>query len=593
MTTFLSSILPTGLRIPSLPNPIAFLTRQEEEQPPEPQRQPQPDTNVQNQPSEIHPHTDDHVEHAVSDTELHEDLGTRRRRQPNETFIIVRPPPAKNNHPLNLQIQLIPPNLQKQQRRSVELSRDDIQSPVTPDSAGSTLTRRTSIRSDRSASLYSFASSSVTSLSSTSSGRRVIPLYNLSAHNVIQNTVLDAGTDAKVAKFMKKGLEVMQVVYIEPVEFWEHSHHLLDHRGTRLSDNSHITNTESAGDRTPRTSFSHDKYPYPAPPITPRAERLAPPQPEQKKQKRPFGNLFKRRNGSISELSAVQQPPPSPARTETMPTSPSITTSEERLLAPTLGLQPTQGSKMAAHNHNRAISYVWVVRKWLKPTGENWLNKGLNNLRMGGLNQADPMADIELRFEWTKAGDHRQGGRRRSVTEAESATPSARNSIVAPHATSLAPPNLERCPAPSFKRRSVSPRSSAAALHVPPAPTSIETSSTNSQSDPEDDDTPWTCTLHVSPTQAKMRVAALIPAPHHPKLLGQVKIPFPLPDVAVDRGEFLPRVDGVDNVEEAGLLLTAEDIKDIIASTCLWLVVRESFGGIDKKRKGDGWRLRS
>ncbi len=29
----------------------------------------------------------------------------------------------------------------------------------------------------------------------------IIPLYNLQAHNVLTNVIVDAGTDAKIAKF--------------------------------------------------------------------------------------------------------------------------------------------------------------------------------------------------------------------------------------------------------------------------------------------------------------------------------------------------------------------------------------------------------
>ncbi|KAJ3490056.1 hypothetical protein NLJ89_g11472 [Agrocybe chaxingu] len=43
-----------------------------------------------------------------------------------------------------------------------------------------------------------------------------------------------------------------------------------------------------------------------------------------------------------------------------------------------------------------------------------------------------------------------------------------------------------------------------------------------------------------------------------------------------------------------GLVLTAEEIKDVVCSTGLWLVVREGFGGVGKvSRKGDGWRIRA
>jgi len=41
-------------------------------------------------------------------------------------------------------------------------------------------------------------------------------------------------------------------------------------------------------------------------------------------------------------------------------------------------------------------------------------------------------------------------------------------------------------------------------------------------------------------------------------------------------------------------ILSAEEIKDVICSTALWLVVREAFGGVGKeKRRGDGWRIRA
>jgi hypothetical protein len=33
----------------------------------------------------------------------------KREKLVNETFIVVRPPPSKSNHPLNLQVQLVPP----------------------------------------------------------------------------------------------------------------------------------------------------------------------------------------------------------------------------------------------------------------------------------------------------------------------------------------------------------------------------------------------------------------------------------------------------------------------------------------------------
>ncbi|KAF8636105.1 hypothetical protein AX17_003810 [Amanita inopinata Kibby_2008] len=143
----------------------------------------------------------------------------RERRNINETFVIVRPPPSKSNHPLNLQVQLVPPS-----SRSV-LPRQSIEFDSAPSAS---LTRTTSGRSETSystASTASFASSSSTSTASTStstsSGRRaIVPLYNLQAHNVMTNVIVDAGTDAKIAKFQKRGIELIDLAVLEPIEVW-------------------------------------------------------------------------------------------------------------------------------------------------------------------------------------------------------------------------------------------------------------------------------------------------------------------------------------------------------------------------------------
>ncbi|KAF9054265.1 hypothetical protein BJ165DRAFT_1522804 [Panaeolus papilionaceus] len=210
----------------------------------------------------------------------------------NETFIFVRPPPSKTNHPLNLQVQLVPPNAKPPsgvvprsssynngtpisdgasefgesetpisagsmnsmssqghgngtlQRSSSTKSRDrhstSANNPPEPNarpggthsrtnSGGTTHSEGTSNATASTASFASFASaSSVNSSSSsgTSSGRRtIIPLYNLQAHNVLTNVIVDAGNDAKIAKFQKRGIEVIDVALMEPVEVWGEKEH--------------------------------------------------------------------------------------------------------------------------------------------------------------------------------------------------------------------------------------------------------------------------------------------------------------------------------------------------------------------------------
>ncbi|KAK2460453.1 hypothetical protein APHAL10511_007618 [Amanita phalloides] len=141
-----------------------------------------------------------------------------RERRHNEIFIVVRPPPSKTNHPLNLQVQLVPPH----SRGVLPRQSIDFESGNTP------LHRTSSTRSQESASTYgstaSFGSTTTTATTSTTASRRaIVPLYNLQAHNVLPNVIVDAGTDAKVAKFQKRGIELIDLAVFEPVEVWPDS----------------------------------------------------------------------------------------------------------------------------------------------------------------------------------------------------------------------------------------------------------------------------------------------------------------------------------------------------------------------------------
>jgi hypothetical protein len=73
---------------------------------------------------------------------------------------------------------------------------DTDEEPDAPDGEG--LTRSNSLKSTVSG---SSSKSGLSSGSSVGGGRRIVPLYNLSVHNVMHATVVtDAGTDARVAK---------------------------------------------------------------------------------------------------------------------------------------------------------------------------------------------------------------------------------------------------------------------------------------------------------------------------------------------------------------------------------------------------------
>ena len=144
-----------------------------------------------------------------------------------QTFIFVRPPPSKTNHPLNLQVQLVPPNTKPP--GGVTDNDGDTTTPNSGNSAnskytsdGAPLARTSSSRSSVSYTSTSYGSSttSFSSFSSTSARRTIIPLYNLQAHNVMTNVIVDAGTDAKIAKFQKRGIELIDLALLEPVEVW-------------------------------------------------------------------------------------------------------------------------------------------------------------------------------------------------------------------------------------------------------------------------------------------------------------------------------------------------------------------------------------
>ncbi|KZT34165.1 hypothetical protein SISSUDRAFT_1122441 [Sistotremastrum suecicum HHB10207 ss-3] len=169
-----------------------------------------------------------------------DEMGVRRRpRQLHETFIVVRPPPAKSNHPLNLQLQLVPPSSQNRSstiRQSVDLSapsNDASSSTSIPPSKSSGTLNKSSMSRPPSQDISLYQTQSTSSLASTASvsstasasstasgGRRIIPLYNLSAHNVMTNTILDAGTDARIAKFTKRGIDLVGLAALEVVESW-------------------------------------------------------------------------------------------------------------------------------------------------------------------------------------------------------------------------------------------------------------------------------------------------------------------------------------------------------------------------------------
>jgi hypothetical protein len=198
------------------------------------------------------------------------------------------------------------------------------------------------------------------------------------------------------------------------------------------------------------------------------------------------------------------------------------------------------------------------------------------------LHNGDTRCEVDLRFEWTRSTERRSGFRKpttagsgfshqpsplsRPVSLARldsqtdgpvsSPSPPARQSPTSDsrpgssHGLKLELPDLH--PPNSLDSH---PRQSS---HGGVQPSDLDT---EDESDPEDSEVPWICTLVVRPRNTpsrapsrapspspspgspppsfsparlpplRLKVACLAPAPHHPKVVAQLKCPYPLPDV--------------------------------------------------------------
>lgn len=540
--------------------------------------------------------------------------------------------------------------------------------------------------------MYSSGYSSVTSFStvasnasSTSTRRMIIPLYNLQAHNVLTNVIVDAGTDAKIAKFQKRGLEVIGLAMLEPVEVWagasfdssaprpseytptpshlsqqypsqSQSQHQPSSLGTEPP--SH-TPTSSALSLTSDSHYNNEPTPVnttPTPQVEPRGGSA----------RKFIGKIFRRKGGDNSapstpnqsqfpyiqsagsvgggggatSIPTVNEPTPrsvkrssllanaasslsqripsSPATSSFLPITPtrsqnvSESGGESSQANMVLGIQPILNSPTIPPRGKHPKMYVWVVRKWLKGSGNEGLFSSLSS--SPGAN----VGPVEVRFEWarSKGGNKKKSsakkdgqgtageGRRerRESMQIPSNTPSTtslpgsgtgaqakardaskqRKSREASGVSGKSGSKEHISLPTKSKRRSISPNppgsvnthttaSTDDAPHSPSRPSKrIDDEDDGDDSDPEDSETPWTCTLtlrhsyssrfsaHPSypaspppplhstssttsgslpPTQQEIRVkvGAVVPTPHHPKVVALLKIPFPLPDIEVEK----------------------------------------------------------
>ncbi|CAO1615994.1 unnamed protein product [Parajaminaea phylloscopi] len=623
----------------------------------------------------------------------------RKRPAPPELLIIVRPPPSsKDRNPLNLQIQLVVPQAPAAAaaRTSGETSRDAsglvVGQPSTPGSSSSGVVRRPSVSSTRSGRSEA-SSSAVSSIGGGGGGgvKRVTPLYNLSFHSILPTTISDAGTDERVAKYSRKGVDIDGFGTLEPTELIRglNDAAALAHNPS-ASPNLGILSDEVTSDSGEQPTRAHTEPPTSFDSMTPEAQSPDPGR---------FGARFARKlkglslNGSKAgpaasavsvagvEASNVSASPSfssffsglgGGART-TRPLSTAGDSVGPRRPASSAGIAPTflahhppqsrsavggsdvaqlaAGAGLGESGTRRTQGYFWTVKKYnrkvsgapeirrpettLGPDGQNavlanvWRRFNTVNVA-GGHELHPPPSEIPLRVEWTRERRSQGGSGMRSPdgaprvgegmsevaskrastsstglgisnngaangTATEAPTSADSGAAVAAAASARLRPPVDRRPsATGLAARSSGRLGGATRSQGGSARGSMDQQSTRDSdatsdagitsgcggdsgydSDPEDSETPWSCHLVLGPS-TRVPIGTLSPAPHHPKIVAQLAVPFPLPDLSQT------------GLGADGAGLTREEIKDIICVTCLHLIIRESFGGLGRvKRRGD------
>lgn len=170
-----------------------------------------------------------------------------------------------------------------------------------------------------------------------------------------------------------------------------------------------------------------------------------------------------------------------------------------------------------------------------------------------------------------------------------------------------------------------------------PPKESCDITGAGDESDPEDSETPWVCRLYLpkqpgpipfvsatsttaqAPTsmgngsaeslangntqkhgvaegESGIVVATLYPAPHHPRIVSQIKFfpgRLPISTGLVKPSSSIITPDNHDASTQEGqqateeIRLTQTDIREVVCVTALWLVAREDFAGITKKKKSN------
>ncbi|KAG0149013.1 hypothetical protein CROQUDRAFT_669498 [Cronartium quercuum f. sp. fusiforme G11] len=431
---------------------------------------------------------------------------------PAEVFIIVRPPPGKNHHPLNLQVQLVLPTLPTSAAAAAGLTL-----------GSSTDVRRTpSVRSGQSSrsnrSLVSFASSE------PSRGRRVTPLYNLQWHTVLPTWISDAGTDAKIARFVKKGIEIIDFASIEPEEI-----------------RREISTTSQVGPASPiyPASTSSNACSNGSGPI------------ETDLKTGPSSWLKRMKIGlSASKRSSVTRPDPEPDTEE-------ITSS-----VPNDGAMSSTGPSLGSGR--RAEGYVWMVRRWLRPgapeatVSVEWrkARKPVGTRKSTKTASSDPRRSLTIESLVSPQFSNRRSRHSLVLAEADVPDPNSPPLVRIPTSEELEEDGAEDS----------EPEDSERPWHCELVVLSCADTNTNEEGG-------------NSRPDRRSYLGSLTPQPHHPRLVGKLSVPWKLEPLFPDDEQ---QEDG--GQRSLGAMLSVEELKDLIVITSMWLIVKEELGGLSGRK---------
>lgn len=497
----------------------------------------------------------------------------KKRMFPPEELIIVQPSlKRQHHHPYNLQIQLLSrtvrSNPNSDSGHSESRSRSNSGASLQP-SLG--LGRSNSISSIRS------GASDASASSSTATARRAIPLYNLDFHHIRATHILDAGTDQNVAKFTRRGVEIDNFGLLQPQEV-VYRHQM---RSASASSPSNVPTVNVSEPEGPRRSFES------AAPSE--AELGTSPDEPAKVLRNKFFHRIRRlgdhlrgnKEGEGQPALTRTQSIRSVTRTNTAPTfealrlnEPHDATHSPLVSAPAHSTpsvpQLTPGAGVA--NGKLTTAYCWEIKRLSRPSEGEETNGQLHIVHGGKMNPIlariwkqfnvhnraghavppPPPHTIVVRFEWVREYDvpTSPGSDTTGLPRSESRSPRS-----SPTRTLV--PDGDTTPVAERKRQASGDQAS----------TYGRRTSESSDVEAEMQYAPWTCYL-VLDDATRIPIGQLTPAPHHPLVVCQLKLPNPLP-----------------NLRHSGLGLdgrgfSREELRDIVVTTSVHLVIRESLGSL-------------